>query len=247
MFLLCGLELLFPLIKSKRSSVFKTFPNIVMTILLILTNFLLAGGVSFIGFAVEKYKLGIFQHVGHIQLATLLIFAIIILDFWAAYLPHILMHKIPSMWRFHAIHHSDTMIDVTTAFRQHPGETLWRVFFQILGVLIFGFSLYALVIYLTLSALNAQLEHANICLPQKLDKLLQFVFVTPNMHKLHHSRYQSETDSNYSNIFSIWDRLFGTYREKENYTDIKYGLEYLKKDDFSIRDLLSIIPGVKPK
>lgn len=247
MFLLCGLEFVFPLIKSKRSSLFKTFPNIAMTILLIFTNFLLAGTVTIISYATEKYKLGVFQNAGHIHAAVLIIAAVIILDFWAAYLPHFLMHKIPLLWRFHAVHHSDTMIDVTTAFRQHPGETIWRVLFQTAGVLIFGFPLYVLVIYLTLSALNAQLEHTNIYLPKKLDKFLQLVFVTPNMHKLHHSRYQSETDSNYSNIFSVWDRLFGTYKRKEDYSEIKYGLDYLDKKDFTIPDLLISIPKEKPK
>ena len=124
MFLLCGVELIFPLIKSKRSSILRTLPNIVMTLLLILTNFLVAGIVSFVGFAVEKYKLGLFQNVGQIQSMILIITGVIILDFLGAYLPHALMHKIPFMWRFHAVHHSDIMIDVTTAFRQHPSTPI---------------------------------------------------------------------------------------------------------------------------
>jgi len=81
------------------------------------------------------------------------------------------------------------------------------------------------IIYLMLSALNAQLEHANLNVPDKLDRLLRLFIVTPNMHKVHHSRAQIETDSNYANIFSIWDKLFGTYTPAKNLHELRYGLD----------------------
>ncbi|MBI5914561.1 MAG: sterol desaturase family protein [Bacteroidetes bacterium] len=242
LFILCGFEMISPLIKTKRSSIFKTLPNIAMMLLLLLTNFLLAALVALAGMVVERYGIGLFQYFGKVNAVFLTIVGIVLLDFWAAWLPHVLMHKSPFLWRFHAVHHSDVMVDVTTAFRQHPFETVWRVGFQTSGMLLLGLPLEVLVFYLALSAMNAQLEHSNIRLPKRLDRGLQLIFVTPNMHKLHHSKQQLETDSNYSNIFSVWDRLFKTFRRREDYSTIEYGLDYLDKTDFSIKELLVDIP-----
>jgi sterol desaturase/sphingolipid hydroxylase (fatty acid hydroxylase superfamily) len=153
-----------------------------------------------------------------------LVLGIVGLDLFA-YFAHVTMHKLGWMWLFHRMHHSDAMVDVTTAFREHPGETLWRVSWHIAGVFVFGTPAWVLVTYLTLSALNAQLEHANIRLPERLDWWLRLLFVTPNMHKMHHSRYQPETDSNYSNLLSIWDRLGRTYNCGPSFAELRYGLD----------------------
>ena len=146
------------------------------------------------------------------------------LDF-SAYVAHVLLHKVPFAWRFHRVHHSDEAVDVTTAFRQHPGETLWRVLWQLPAILLLGLPLSTVAVYLALSAVNAQLEHANLRVPEPLDRLLRLLFVTPNMHKVHHSRLQPETDSNYANIFSVWDRLFGTYTRHVDFGTLRYGLD----------------------
>jgi sterol desaturase/sphingolipid hydroxylase (fatty acid hydroxylase superfamily) len=135
------------------------------------------------------------------------------------------LHQFDWLWRFHRMHHSDNQVDVSTAFREHPGETLWRVGWHIAGVFAFGTPLWVLVIYLTFSAFNAQLEHANIRLPERLDRWLRLLFVTPNMHKVHHSRHQPETDTNYSNLLSIWDRLGGTYNRGPHFAELHYGLD----------------------
>jgi sterol desaturase/sphingolipid hydroxylase (fatty acid hydroxylase superfamily) len=141
------------------------------------------------------------------------------------YFAHVLLHKSPMAWQFHRVHHCDREVDVTTAFRQHPGETVWRIFWQVAAIVVFGLPLWVVVLYLTLSSLNAQLEHANITLNARVDWLLRWFIVTPDMHKEHHSRYQPETDSNYANIFSLWDRLFGTYTARINFRELRYGLE----------------------
>ncbi|MFK4715977.1 sterol desaturase family protein [Bradyrhizobium elkanii] len=132
-------------------------------------------------------------------------------------------------------------VDVTTAFREHPGETLWRIGWHIAGVLVFGTPAWVLVSYLTLSALNAQFEHANIRLPERLDRWLRLVFVTPNMHKMHHSRHQPETDANYSNLLSIWDRLGGTYHRGPRFAELRYGLDgFDDPEKQSLRGLLKM-------
>jgi sterol desaturase/sphingolipid hydroxylase (fatty acid hydroxylase superfamily) len=140
------------------------------------------------------------------------------------YFAHVLMHKSWLGWQFHRVHHTDKEVNVTTAFRQHPGETVWRILWQLLAVATFGLPLSVVVVYLGISTLNAQLEHTNIKLFAPLDRVLRLLFVTPNMHKIHHSREQIETDSNYSNIFSIWDRIFGTYCATVDFTRLRYGL-----------------------
>jgi sterol desaturase/sphingolipid hydroxylase (fatty acid hydroxylase superfamily) len=156
-----------------------------------------------------------------------------------AYFAHVTMHELGWMWRFHRMHHSDNLVDVTTAFREHPGETLWRIGWHVAGVFVFGAPAWVLVAYLTLSAFNAQLEHANIKLPERLDSWLRLLFVTPNMHKMHHSRYQPETDSNYANLLSIWDRLGGTYNSGPAFAELRYGLDGF--DDEEKQSLIGLL------
>ena len=115
------------------------------------------------------------------------------------------------MWRFHLIHHSDTHIDTTSANRHHPGESVFRLFFTVIAVGIIGAPIWLVMMYQSASVVLSQFNHANIRLPLWLDKTLSWVIVSPNMHKVHHHYVQPYTDSNYGNIFSIWDRIFGTY------------------------------------
>jgi sterol desaturase/sphingolipid hydroxylase (fatty acid hydroxylase superfamily) len=149
---------------------------------------------------------------------------LIVLDF-AAYVAHVTMHKVPVFWRFHRVHHSDPAVDVTTALRQHPGETLIRYMFMALFALPLGASVASFAIYRLASALGAILEHANIKIPARLDDALSLITTWPTLHKAHHSRDQRLTDTNYGNIFSIWDRLFRTFTPVRQSSAVVYGLE----------------------
>ena len=142
-----------------------------------------------------------------------------------AYAAHVLLHRLPLAWRIHRVHHSDPYVDVSTAFRQHPLETVWRHSFQTAGALLLGASPRAVAIYLSLSALNAQLEHAHVAWPPRLERWARLLFVTPAMHRVHHSRFQDDTDTNYSNILSLWDRVFGTFRAPRPGESIRCGLD----------------------
>ena len=106
---------------------------------------------------------------------------------------------------------------------------MWRTLWYPLAIAVFGIPLWVFLVYLTISTLNAQLEHTTIRVNDFLDRVLRLVIVTPNMHKTHHSRDQIETDSNYANIFSIWDRTFRTYTPTVDFNKLRYGL-----DDFDI-------------
>ena len=152
-----------------------------------------------------------------------IVIGVLALDF-SSWLVHIVMHKIPLLWRFHLVHHSDTNVDVTTGLRHHPGDSLLRGLFFILLIFISGAPMYSVMIYQTLVVLSTAFTHANINLPPKLDRALSFVFISPNMHKVHHHWKQPYTDSNYGAVFSFWDRLLGTFMKLDK-SQIRYGLD----------------------
>jgi sterol desaturase/sphingolipid hydroxylase (fatty acid hydroxylase superfamily) len=127
---------------------------------------------------------------------------------------HVAMHKVPWLWRLHRIHHTDTAMDVSTAVRFHPLEFLISVPVVLSATLVFGFPPVAVIAYSLADAAMAVFSHANLRLPDRLERVLRLVLVTPAMHRIHHSIAQPETDSNYGATLSCWDRLFGTHRVK---------------------------------
>ncbi len=156
-------------------------------------------------------------------LGTVLI-TFLALDFFGGWLVHITEHKIPVLWRFHVVHHADNNVDVTTGLRHHPVESVLRGIFFFAGIIVSGAPMYAVMIFQTMLTLIVAFTHANISLPARLDKLLSYVIVSPNMHKVHHHWKQPYTDSNYGAIFSIWDRLLGTFHKLDP-KEIRYGLD----------------------
>jgi sterol desaturase/sphingolipid hydroxylase (fatty acid hydroxylase superfamily) len=164
--------------------------------------------------------------------------ALLALDFWT-YCWHRLNHRVPFLWRFHRAHHSDAQMDVTTASRFHIGEILFSNCLRIPLILIVGIYLWEMVLYeAALLAVN-QFQHANIGLPRKLDQLLRCFIVTPAMHKVHHSRWQPETDSNYSSLLSVWDRIFRSFRLRDDPRTIQFGLdEFAKPEDQTLPGIL---------
>jgi len=153
-----------------------------------------------------------------------LLIGIMLLDFMAQYFVHYLLHNIPWMWRLHMVHHSDTHVDATTATRHHPGDYLLREVFSLIAIIIGGIPLAYYLFYRIITVFFAYFTHANISLPSFLDRTLSFIIVTPNMHKFHHHFERPWTDTNFGNIFSFWDRMFGTL-VYDNPKEIVYGLD----------------------
>ncbi len=155
-----------------------------------------------------------------------LLIALILLDFAAQYVVHYLLHRVKWMWKLHMVHHSDTKVDATTGTRHHPGDYLLREVFALGMILITGIPLAFYLFYRILTIFFAYFTHANIHMPYWLDKALSYVIITPNMHKFHHHFERPWTDTNFGNIFSIWDRIFGTmvYDDPQK---IIYGLDVL--------------------
>ena len=221
--LLWALESLIPLYRFRNSRVRHALPNAALMLMLVITNLSLSFSSAYLADFSVRHGIGLFPFLG-LSSWIQIIFGVPALDLFA-YFAHVFLHKSWLGWQFHRVHHSENAVDVTTAFRQHPGETVWRILWQLAAIVVFGIPLWVVIVYLILSGLNAELEHANIRLNLRFDRLLRLLIVTPNMHKVHHSRDQIETDSNYSNIFSLWDRLFGTYTSAVDFRRLNYGLD----------------------
>ena len=136
--------------------------------------------------------------------------AFILLDF-AVWLEHVASHKVPLFWRIHRMHHADTGFDVTTALRFHPLEIVLSMFWKALIIISLGAPPLAVLVFEIVLNGSSMFNHANISLPQGIDRLLRKIIVTPDMHRVHHSTERRETDSNYGFNFAFWDRIFRTY------------------------------------
>ncbi|NBA85859.1 sterol desaturase [Emticicia sp. CRIBPO] len=186
--------------------------NIFFTLTTIVINFTLAFLLLKTADWTVANNFGILQWLPEMPLWAYTIIGLLLLDLIGAYFVHWSEHKVKWMWRFHLIHHSDTTIDTTSANRHHPGESVFRFVFTTAGVLIVGTPMWLVFMYQSMSVLLSQFNHANIVLPKKLDNFLSWFIISPDMHKVHHHYVMPYTDSNYGNIFSFWDRLFGTFR-----------------------------------
>ena len=159
----------------------------------------------------------------------------------AGYGGHILLHKIPWLWRLHAIHHSDVDFDCTTGFRFHPLEALLTTAVRLAVIAAIGIDPITVLIYETWLSLQNLYGHANTRLPTTLERLFRYVVVTPDMHRIHHSVRLEEGLSNYGVVFPWWDRLFGTYRQQPagGHSNMKIGLPWIRMESaWSVPKLL---------
>jgi sterol desaturase/sphingolipid hydroxylase (fatty acid hydroxylase superfamily) len=147
----------------------------------------------------------------------------LILDF-LDYVYHVSMHKFKPLWRFHLVHHTDNEMDVTTTVREHPGETFLRMCFLIVWILLTGAGAGLLLLRQTCETISNVTSHTSFRLAPKAEQLIGLLFVTPNIHHVHHHFELPYTDCNYGDVFSIWDRLFGTYKRLDK-SDTRFGVD----------------------
>ncbi len=143
---------------------------------------------------------------------------------------HRLYHRVPVLWRFHRVHHSDLDLDVTSASRFHLGEVAMSAAAKLTLVLALGISPWGLVLFEAVMLSCAQFQHANIRLPAPLERALWATFVPPAMHRIHHRPRRADTDSNFGTVLVAWDRLFGTLRRRALSTDDRFGLPELREE-----------------
>lgn len=188
---------------------------------------LIAAGLSFLWGATAAWSaktgFGILHRTG-MPLGLHACAAVLVLDVWT-YWWHRANHWIPLLWRFHRMHHSDPWMDVTSARRFHPGEIVLSSLLRVPLIALLGIHLWELVLYELLMGMVVDFHHANIALPEPVDRLLRMVVVTPAMHKVHHSQERVETDSNYTSLFSWWDRVFSSFRLRPVLSEVTIGLK----------------------
>lgn len=185
--------------------------NFFFTLTTILVNMPLAFLLLFMADYTAANNFGLLNWLPNVPLWLYALLGVALLDLVGAYTAHLVQHKVKLLWLVHAVHHTDAYVDTTTANRHHPLESLIRYVFTLIGVLLVGAPIGVVMLYQSLSVVLSQFNHANIKLPLKIDKLISLILVSPNMHKVHHHYKLPYTDSNYGNIFAIWDRLFGTF------------------------------------
>ena len=205
------LEGLLPLYRFTYQKWKHAIPNLFFTATTVIINFALAFLLLYTSDWVEANNFGLINWLPEMPLWLYVLLGVLFLDFFGAYLAHFVEHKVKPLWMVHLVHHTDHKVDTTTANRHHPLESMIRFAFTLLGVYLVGAPIYIVMLYQSMSLVFTQFTHANIKMPKRLDKVLSFVIVSPDMHKIHHHNLLPYTDSNYGNIFSIWDRLLGTY------------------------------------
>tara|TARA_E500000178_G_scaffold123045_1_gene122961 strand:- start:283 stop:1128 length:846 start_codon:yes stop_codon:yes gene_type:complete len=200
-----------------------SIPNFLLTLTTIIVNFFFAFLLVFAADWTNENNFGIIHLADH-SIIINIILGLLVLDLIGAYLPHLVQHKVKLLWYIHIVHHTDHKVDTTTANRHHPFESVVRFLFTFIGIFVSGAPIGLVLMYQSISVIASQFNHANIQISNKVDKLISYIIVSPNMHKVHHHFELPYTDSNYGNIFSIWDRLFGTYMEL-NKDKIVYGVD----------------------
>ena len=160
----------------------------------------------------QKHGWGV-MNIYQIPYALSVVFSVMLMDM-VIYLQHVMVHAIPALWRLHRVHHADLDYDVTTGARFHPLEILLSMVIKIGTIMVLGPPLVAVLIFEVILNATAMFNHSNVRLPLGLDSVLRWFLVTPDMHRVHHSVEDDETNSNFGFSLPWWDRLFGTYRDQ---------------------------------
>jgi sterol desaturase/sphingolipid hydroxylase (fatty acid hydroxylase superfamily) len=198
-----------------------------------------AAGIAWWG---EEEGFGLLRGV-NLDFWPMLLLAILVFEL-VAYWFHRAMHAVPWLWRIHAVHHSDTELDVTTTYRNHPLELLVNAPLTIPVILLLGFPIAVVVAYQLLKTSVSVMAHSNIRLPLAADTMLRYVIVTPDYHRLHHCSDRRFTDSNFCAAFPLFDYLFGTARSRPyaDHATMELGLGYFRRPEDSRVDRLLLMP-----
>ncbi|MFY0715135.1 sterol desaturase family protein [Seonamhaeicola sp. NFXS20] len=233
------LEGIMPLFGKPYKKWSHAIPNIFFTLTTVLVNLPLAFLLLKSSDWVVNNTFGVLYWLPEMPLWLFVVFGLLLMDLVGAYLPHLIEHKVKLLWMVHLVHHTDHNVDATTANRHHPLESVIRYVFTLLGVFIIGAPIALVMLYQSLSVVATQFNHANIKLPKRVDAVLSYIIVSPDMHKVHHHYRLPYTDSNYGNIFSVWDKLFGTFMKLDT-NKIIYGVDVFpdEKKNTHIAELL---------
>jgi sterol desaturase/sphingolipid hydroxylase (fatty acid hydroxylase superfamily) len=245
--ILAIVEYCYPLAKRKSSRIKQWSTNIA---LVVIASLLLKVSLPMLAVGVAQWSqintLGLFNYIEFFRwgYAPISIFflSIVLMDF-IIYWQHVLMHKVPLLWRMHQVHHSEAALDVSSAVRFHPFELLFSMIIKLAFIIMLGIPVMAVIIFEIILNAMALFNHSNIKLPKKVELALRKLVVTPEVHWIHHSQIVRETNSNYGFNLIIWDKLFGSYiaKPKQDYKDLQQGLsQYNKQQPLNIIHLLML-------
>jgi len=243
---LLAVEFFSPLRNKTHSLVVRLLINASLSVISFMIVFLLVSPAS--QNAISWSSENSFGILNLIKLPAIIegIIAFLLMDL-AFYYWHLANHKVPVLWRFHNVHHIDPDLDVSTSFRFHYGEIALSAIFRIIQISIIGITPAAFLIYEVCFTVNTIFQHSNVKLPIRIERILNKIIVTPRMHAIHHSQFRNETDSNYSTVFSWWDRLHKSIRLNVPHKDIVIGVPgYSKYGDNNFGNLL-LLPFKKQR
>tara|TARA_R110002072_G_scaffold118775_1_gene251251 strand:+ start:1392 stop:2213 length:822 start_codon:yes stop_codon:yes gene_type:complete len=225
LFIFMGLQLIRPRRLPEKGRWYRQVNNFLLLLIdIVVVRLLVPLALFDVAVYAHGENIGLFNFL-EIPLLANVILTIVIFDL-LIYVQHVITHKVNFLWRVHRVHHIDHEVDVTTGIRFHPIEIVLSVLYKMLAVALFGPVAFAIILYEILLNAAALFTHSNIFLKPGLDRFLRTIIVTPDMHRVHHSVLKDETNSNYGNIFSVWDKLFKTYRflPKAGYDAMVVGL-----------------------
>jgi sterol desaturase/sphingolipid hydroxylase (fatty acid hydroxylase superfamily) len=222
------LETYFPYLTRYHNRMKHTFRNLGLVLFDFLTNGLTALWYAFWMTTIQQHNWGLMNAL-RLGPVVAVILGVLLIDL-DSYVAHFTFHKIPVLWRIHKVHHSDNELDSTSSFRFHPFEVLLQALWRTVTFVILGISYNSLIVFLTLMIPLLFIQHANIKFPDWIERTLGTVLVTSTWHKVHHSDEIENTDSHYSNLFTIWDRIFGTHNKNVDIEHLKWGLKELQED-----------------
>ena len=224
---------------------FRWFSNIGLIVTSsILIRFIIPTAAVGVALLAEKDNLG-FLNYFDLSTTAHFIIAFILMDL-AIYFQHVMFHALPMFWRFHRVHHSDLDCDISTGLRFHPFEMIISILFKFVIIISIGAPVIAVVCFEIILNAASMFTHSNIKIPANLEKLVRWIVVTPDMHRIHHSVNENETNSNFGFFISVWDRLFGTYinEPKEGQQNMEIGLHSFRQAKWQNLRWLIYLPFV---
>jgi sterol desaturase/sphingolipid hydroxylase (fatty acid hydroxylase superfamily) len=229
--LIFTLEGFIPHMQGRRLRIRHGLPHVVTAVLNgLLTRLFLAGITIQVTSWAQAHSLGLVRMV-ELPGTVRMIIVFLLFDIWMYYW-HMANHRFSLFWRFHRAHHADIAMDTTTALRFHPGELLLSSFIRLPALILIGMSFGELVLFEVMLNISTLFHHSNLALTEKWDRMLRVVIATPNMHRVHHSVERDETNSNYTSFLSLWDRLAGTFRMREDTRTITLGLPSFREEKY---------------
>ena len=224
---------------------FRWFSNIgLIVISSILVRFIIPTAAVGIALHVEQEQLG-FLNLYELPFIVQFVFAFVLMDL-AIYFQHVMFHALPLFWRFHRVHHSDLDCDITTGLRFHPFEMIISIIFKFLIIASIGAPVLAVVFFEIILNAASMFTHSNIKIPSTIERMVRWFFVTPDMHRIHHSIEENETNSNFGFFISIWDRLLGTYIQEpeQGHVNMQIGLQKFREPKWQNLRWLIYLPFV---